>query len=111
MESFDLAILFTAAGALVGAGLIKVIVSAAKGFGYPSTGRAVMVLALVLSTGLIALALLDNDLLSDGVDGADILLIVLSILNVYAASIGVHETAVKVQNISQGTTNPSGPDQ
>ena len=111
MESFDLAILFTAAGALVGAGLIKVIVSAAKGFGYPSTGRAVMVLALVLSTGLIALALLDNDLLADGVDGADILLIVLSILNVYAAAIGVHETTVKIGNIAGGTTNPSGPDQ
>jgi len=111
MEAFDLAILFTAAGALVGAGLVKVLVSAAKSFGFPSTGRAVMGLALALSAGLIALALIDNDLLNDGISGADVLLIVLSIFNVYAAAIGVHETAVKVQNIAQGTTNPDGPDQ
>lgn len=110
MEAFDLAILFTAAGALVGAGLIKVIVSAAKSFGLPETGRAPMLAALALSALLIGLALWDSDILSNGLSGADVLLILLSVLNVYAAAIGVHETTAKIQRVASGSTNPAGPD-
>jgi hypothetical protein len=110
MEQFELAILFTTAGALVGAALVKSLVSAAKSFGLPSTGRAPMLAALTLSAGLIGLALWGSDMLADGLDPEDVLVVILSWLGLYTASVGVHETAVKVERIATGTTNPSGPD-
>ena len=111
MESFELAILFTTAGALVGAGLIKTVISAAKQFGLPDHGRAPMIAALVLSAGLIGLALWGSDLVADGINAQDVLVVILSWLGLYTASIGVHESVVKVQSIASGTTNPAGPDQ
>lgn len=111
MDAFDLAILFTAAGALVGAGLIKTLISLAKSAGLlPEHGRGLLYAAAGLAAGLIVLALLDAPLLRDGVSGADVLIIVLAWANLYAASIGVHETAAKVQNVLQNKTNPAGPD-
>lgn len=111
MEAFDLAILFTAAGALVGAGLVKTLVSAGKTLGLlPETGRGLLYTALALSAALIALALIDNDMLRDGVSGGDVLVIVLAVFNVYAASIGVHETVSKIGRVASGSTDPSGPD-
>lgn len=112
MEPFDLAILFTAAGALVGAGLVKVLISAAKGMGIlPAHGRTLLVAALVLAAGLVGIALIDNPLFEDGLQGGDILVIILAVFNIYAASVGIHETAAKVENIVAGTTNPVGPDE
>jgi len=111
MDSFELAILFTTAGAVVGAGLVKTLVSAAKPFGLADTGRAPMLAALALSIVLIGLATWDEGFLSDGVNAGEVLKIALATLGVYTASIGVHETAVKVQRIASGTTNPTGPDQ
>lgn len=111
MENFDLAILFTTAGALVGAGLIKTLVSSGKALGIvPENGRGVMYAALLLSTALIGLALWGSELLADGVQAQDVLIVVMSILGIYTSSIGVHETVTKIQNISSGSTNPSGPD-
>jgi len=111
MESFELAILFTTAGALVGAALIKTVISAAKQFGLPDHGRAPMVASLVLSAALIGLALWGSELIADGINAQDVLVIILSWLGLYTASIGVHESAVKVQRIASGTNNPAGPDQ
>lgn len=111
MENFELAILFTTAGALVGAGLIKTLVSAAKSMGIlPEHGRTLLVASAALAAALIGLALIDLPLLRDGVSGQDVLVIIMSWLGLYTASVGVHETAVKVQNVIQGTTNPTGPD-
>lgn len=111
MEGFELAILLTTAGAVVGAAFIKTIVSAAKGIGIvPETGRGVLIAVGLCAALLMGLAVWDSTLLTDGVDASDVLLIVLSFLGLYTASIGVHETAVKAQNIIQGTTNPTGPD-
>jgi hypothetical protein len=110
MEGFELAILFTTAGAAVGAALIKTIVSAAKSFGLTDHGRAPMIAALALSVFLIGLATWDEQLFADGVSGADILVVVLAIVGLYTASVGVHETVSKVQRIASGTTDPSGPD-
>lgn len=111
MDAFDLAILFTAAGALVGAGLVKTLISAAKNMGLlPDHGRGLLYTALALSAALIGLALIDNPLFDDGVQGGDILIIVLAIFNVYAASVGIHETAAKTQRALAGETNPQGPD-
>lgn len=112
MENFQLAILFTAAGATVGAGLVKIVVSALKGFGWvPETGRGVLYAVAAASLLLIILAAIDADWLRDGISGADVLMLILSYFNLYAASIGVHETAVKVTAIARGTTNPAGPDE
>ena len=111
IEGFELAILFTAAGALVGAGLVKTLVSAAKGLGFiPEHGRAVMLAALGLSVGLIALALWGSTMLEDGLDAQDVFIIILSVFNIYAASVGIHESAVKIQRIASGTTNRAGAD-
>lgn len=112
MEAFDLLILFTTSGALVGAAFVKVLVSSGKGLGLlPENGRVLLFTVLALSAGLIGLALTANPpFLADGLDGNDVLLIILSILGVYTSAIGVHETAAKVQRVMSGTTNPTGPD-
>ena len=111
MEGFELAILFTAAGAVVGAGLIKVLVSAIKSWGLlPEHGRGVLVAVALLALLLVGLATLDAAFIQDGISAQDVLIVVLAWANLYTASIGVHETAVKAQNIVQGTTNPAGPD-
>lgn len=109
--SFELAILFTTAGAAVGAGLIKTIVSAAKSFGLPDHGRAPMIAVLVLAAFLIGLATWDSALFDDGVSGQDVLIVVLATVGLYTASIGVHETVVKAERIVSGTTNTTGPDE
>lgn len=111
MEGFELAILFTTAGAVVGATLVKVLVSALKSFGLvPEHGRGVLYTAAGLSAALVALALLDAPWIRDSISGQDILVIVLSWLGIYTASVGVHETVSKVQRITSGTTDPDGPD-
>lgn len=112
MEAFDLVILFTTAGAVVGAALVKTLISAGKGLGIlPETGRGLMYAALGLSAGLIALAVAANPpFLADGLDANDVLIILLSVLGLYTSAIGVHETAAKIQRIASGETNPSGPD-
>lgn len=112
MEAFDLLILFTTAGALVGASFVKVLVSAAKNLGLlPENGRVLMYVVLLLSAGLIGLALTAQpEFMADGLGGQDVLVIILSILGVYTSAIGVHETAAKIQRVATGTTNPTGPD-
>ena len=111
MEAFELAILFSAAGALVGAGLIKTLVSAGKGWGIvPEHGRGVLFATAILAAILIALAGLDADWIGGDDIGQDVLVIVLAWVNIYAASIGVHETAIKVQSIVSNSTTPDGPD-
>lgn len=111
MEQFQLIILLTTAGAAVGAVLIKTLVSAAKGIGIlPETGRSSMYAAAAIAAVLIALAVFDAPILRDGVTGQDVFVIFLSWFGLYAAAVGTHETAVKAQNIVQGTTNPTGPD-
>lgn len=112
MESFDLAILFTTAGALVGATLVKTLVSAGKGLGWvPETGRGVMYTVLALSALLIALACWGADFIADGLDAQDVLIIMLSILGIYTSAIGINETAAKVQRVMSDGTDPNGPDQ
>lgn len=111
MDGFELAVLFTAAGAVVGAGLIKILVSAGKSWGIvPEHGRGALIAVALLAVLLIGLAAWDADWIADGISGQDVLIIILAWANLYTASIGVHETAVKAQNIMQGTTNPGGPD-
>ena len=111
MEAFELAILFTAAGALVGAGVVKAIASVIKSFGFlPEHGRIWLVATAILAAGLIGLALLDIEWLGGDDLGQDILVIILAWLNIYTSAVGVHETAVKVQDVVSGNTNPSGPD-
>lgn len=111
MEGFELAVLFTAAGAVVGAGLIKVLVSAIKSWGLlPEHGRGVLLAVAALAVLLIGLAAWDAEWIRDGINAQDVLIVILAWANLYTASIGVHETAVKAQNIVQGTTNPTGPD-
>lgn len=111
MEFFDLAVLFTAAGAVVGGALVKTIVSILKGMGLiPETGRGVMYVVAAVSALFIGLAGFDASFLRDGISGQDILTLILAWAALYAASVGVHETAVKVQDIVQGTTNEGGPD-
>lgn len=112
MEAFDLLILFTTAGALVGATLVKILVSAGKGLGLlPDSGRVLLFAVLALSAGLVGLALTANPpFLADGFNGQDVLIIVLSVVGIYTAAIGVHETVSKVQRIATGTTDPTGPD-
>lgn len=112
MEAFDLAILFTTAGAVVGAALVKTLISAGKGLGFlPESGRVLMYAALALSAALIGLALTASPaFLADGFDGQDVLIIILSVLGLYTASVGVHETAAKIQRAVTTGTDPSGPD-
>lgn len=112
-QDFQLSILLTTAGAAVGAGLIKTIVSALKGMGLlPDHGRALLLVAGALAILLMGLAVWDAAIFSDGdgVTAQEIFTVLLATFGLYSASVGVHETAVKVQNIMQGTTNPTGPD-
>ena len=112
MEDFQLAILLTTAGAAVGAAFIKTIISALKGLGVvPETGRGVLIAVLAASAVLIGLALWDAQTFADGIDAGDVFMALLSLVGLYTASVGVHETVVKVQAIASGTTNSSGPDQ
>ena len=112
MEDFQLAILLTTAGAAVGAVLIKTLVSAGKQLGIvPETGRGPLYAALALAAVLIGLALWDAGTFDAGVDAGDVFLALLSLVGLYTASVGVHETAVKGQRMIQGTTNPAGPDE
>lgn len=111
MEAFELAILLTTAGAAVGAGLIKTLISALKGLGLINDfGRAPLYAAMIAAAGLMALAVWDSTLLTDGASGQDVFIIFLSWLGLYTSAVGIHETAVKAQRIVQGTTNPTGPD-
>ena len=112
MEFFDLAILFTAPGAVVGAALVKTLVSAGKAWGLvPEHGRGTLYAVAVLSAMLIALATWGAEFVMDGIAAQDLLMILLAWSALYAASVGVHETAVKVQRIASGTTNPVAPDE
>lgn len=111
MEFFDLAVLFTAAGAVVGGALVKTLVSAGKAWGLvPEHGRGVLYAVALLSLGLIGLAALDASFLRDGITGQDILTLVLAWAGLYAASVGVHETTVKAQAVLSARTDPTGPD-
>lgn len=108
MEPFPLEIIFTAAGALVGAGVVTAIVELAKKFGViAETGRAPMLAAAVLSLGLVLLAAWS---LAPGISPESILLGVLSWLNVTTAAIGTHAAVRKTAAVMSGSTNPSGPD-
>lgn len=112
MESFELAILLTTAGATTGAVLIKTLVSAGKQIGWlPETGRGVLYAAGALALVLIGLAVWDAGWFSDGVTARDIFLVFLSWFGLYTASVGVHETFSKVQRIASGKTDPAGPDE
>lgn len=111
MDGFELAILFTSAGAIVGAGLLKILVSAGKSFGIvPEHGRGVLYATALLAGALIGLAAWDASWLRDGISGQEVLVVILAWANLYSAAVGVHETAVKVQAVMTGGTNPSGPD-
>lgn len=111
MEFFDLAVLFTAGGALVGGGLVKTLTSAGKSLGIvPEHGRGVLIAAAALALLLIGLAGFDADFMRDGIAGQDILTLILAWAAVYAASVGIHETAVKVENVVRDATNATGPD-
>ena len=46
----------------------------------------------------------------DGISGQDVLTLILAWAAVYASSVGIHETAVKVESVLTGSTNESGPD-
>lgn len=111
MEFFDLAVLFTAGGALVGGGLVKTLTSAGKSLGLvPESGRGILYAAALLSLLLVGLAGFDAEFMRDGVTGQDILTLILATAAIYAASVGIHETAVKVERIVTGETDPTGPD-
>lgn len=112
LDGFEIAILFTSAGAIVGAGLLKILISAGKSFGIvPEHGRGILYATALLAGGLIALAALDADWVRDGISGQEILIVILAWANLYTASVGVHETAVKVQAVMSKSTDPAGPDQ
>ena len=111
MEFFDLAVLFTAGGAVVGGGLVKTITSAGKSLGLvPEHGRGVLIAAALASLLLIGLAGFDAAFMRDGITGQDILTLILAWAAVYTSSVGIHETAVKVENVVRGDTDPAGPD-
>lgn len=111
MDSFELAILLTTAGAAVGAALIKTLVSAGKSLGIvPEHGRGILIAVAVLSLVLIGLAAWDQNIAGEGITAAEVFVLLLSWVGLYAASVGIHESAVKVQAVVQGTTNPAGPD-
>lgn len=111
MEFFTLAILFTAAGAAVGAVVVKSFVSALKAAGVlPEHGRGILYAVALISAVLIGLACLDAPFLKDGVAGDDVFLIFLSWLGLHTASVGAHEVITKGQAMISGSTNPQGPD-
>ena len=111
MEAFDLAILFTTAGAVPGGALVKVILSAGKNLGIvPQTGRGILYANAAVSALLIAGAALSVPWLSDGVTPNEVLQVVLAWIGVGGLAIGVHEVAAKTQRVLQGNTNPAGPD-
>lgn len=108
MEPFPLEIIFTAAGAIVGAGVVTSLVELAKKFGAISEhGRAPMLTAAGLSAGLVGLAAWSA---SVGISPESILLGVLAWLNVTTAAIGTHAAVRKAGAVMSGSTNPSGPD-
>jgi hypothetical protein len=110
-EGFDLAVLFTAAGAFSGGALVKFILSAGKGWGIvPEHGRGILYANALVSAFLIGLGLLQVPWLGGDDIGQDILNIVLAYLGVYSSAIGVHETVAKVQRIGEKKTDPTGPD-
>ena len=112
MENFELAILLTTAGAAVGATLIKTVVSAGKQLGWlPEHGRGLLYASGVLAIVLMGLAVWDAETFADGVNAQEVLTVFLAWFGLYTASVGVHETAAKVQRAVSGTTNPTGPDQ
>lgn len=111
MEFFTLAILFTTGGALVGAVVVKTLVSILKQMGLlPEHGRGILLAVAAISAVLIGLACLDAPFLRDGIAGDDIFLVFLSWLGLHTASVGTHEVITKGQAILSGSTNPVGPD-
>lgn len=108
MEPFPLEIVFTAAGAIVGAGLIASIVELAKRFGVIAEhGRAPMISSAVLAAALVGLAAWSAGL---AFTPESILLGVLAWMNVSTAAIGSHATVRKAHSIATHSTNPAGPD-
>lgn len=111
MEGFDLAILFTTAGAVPGGALVKLILSAGKNLGIvPEHGRGILYANALVSALLIVGAALSAPWLHDGVNANEVLVVFLAWIGVGGLAIGVHEVAVKTQNVLQGSTNPVGPD-
>lgn len=111
IESFDLSILFRTEGALVGGAFVKVLVSALKNMGLiPEFGRSSLMAAAAISLLLIGLALWGAPWISDGINGQEVFTALMAWAGLYAAAVGVHETAAKVQRIMQSETNPHGPD-
>jgi hypothetical protein len=111
MEPFDLAILFTTAGAVPGAALVKVLLSAGKNLGVvPEHGRGILYANALVSALLILGAGLSAPWLKDGVSANEVLVVVLAWVGVGGLAIGVHEVAVKTQRVLQGTTDPNRAD-
>jgi hypothetical protein len=111
MEVFPLDAVFTAPGALVGAAVVTAVVEMVKRLTpFPTTGRAPMLLAAGGAAGLVGLAALDTEALTQLELGARVLTIVLAWVNVSVAAIGTHATARKVHAVATGTTNTRGAD-
>lgn len=113
MEILELAGVFTAAGALAWAGVIIFAVELLKRLSpLAETGRAPMYAAA--SLGAIIVALAAWDVSATGALGLNtpnfIVALAFAWLNVTAAAIGLHTTAMKAGRVIQGTTNTSGPD-
>lgn len=108
MEPFDLAIIFTAAGALIGAALVTAAVELLKRLGILAVhGRAPMLAAAALSAGLVLLGAWSIGFV---LSPENLLLGILAWINVTTAAIGTHATVRKAGAIASGSTNPGGPD-
>jgi hypothetical protein len=112
MDSFELALVFTAPGAMLAGALVASIVELLKRIAFPDLwqhGRAPLITAALLALAIVALAVLDVGLPSDAL-GSAILGYVLAWANVTAAAVGGFEVTRKAYRVATSSTNETGED-
>ena len=113
MDILELAAVFTTAGALAWSGVVVFTVELVKRLTpLAETGRAPLYAAASLSGTVVGLAAWDVTATGQLALNAPnfIVSIAFAWINITAAAIGLHTTAMKAGRVIQGTTNTSGPD-
>jgi len=109
---FELAIVLTTAGAAVGGAFVAGVVQLVKAALPESwqTGRGILFIVYVFAAALVAAAFVAAPEATPDNIGGDAVLFVFAWQGITQSAIGANQLVRKVQSVSSGTTNPTGPD-